>query len=218
MSAERTPEAAWRAGLSLAVVAAVCAAIVALTWSLTAGRIAANRQAMLEQQFRPVLEGVAYTRIGIDDPLTLPPPHALPGDEPARVYFAWRTGTLAAYVFEVSASGYAGPIRLLIGVTTAGEISGVRVIAHRETPGLGDRIEASRTDWIRAFDGRSLGDPPAAGWALTRDGGRFDQLTGATVTTRAVVRAVKATLVYSAGNGAALAAAARRSQQDTDDG
>lgn len=218
MSAERPARSAWRAGSILALVAAVCAASVALTWQLTAERIASNRQAMREQQFRPVLEGVAYTRLGIDDPLRLAPPHELPGDEPALVYFAWQDGTVAARVFEVTAGGYAGPIRLLIGVTPGGRVTGVRVLAHRETPGLGDRIEAARTDWILAFDGRSLGDPPPAGWSLERDGGQFEQLTGATVTTRAVVRAVRATLVYSAGNAAALDAAAQMSRQEADDG
>jgi len=72
----------------------------------------------------------------------------------------------------------------------------VRVLAHRETPGLGDVIEADRSDWIRGFAGRALGDPPLSAWALRRDGGAFDQFTGATITPRAVVRAVRDWLRY----------------------
>jgi len=109
-------------------------------------------------------------------------------------------GSTSAWVFEVSADGYSGPIRLLIGLRPDGTLTAVRVLEHRETPGLGDGIEASRSDWIRRFAGLSLGNPPAEEWALHRSGGRFEQFTGATITPRAVVRAVKSTLIYFAAH------------------
>jgi electron transport complex protein RnfG len=83
-----------------------------------------------------------------------------------------------------------------VGIDRNGEIQGVRVSAHRETPGLGDAIEAKRSDWIHDFEGRSLGNPPAEDWQVRKDGGVFDQFTGATITPRAVVRAVYRTLQY----------------------
>ena len=87
-------------------------------------------------------------------------------------------------------------------------VTGVHVLAHRETPGLGDRIESNKTDWVRQFDGRSLGDPVAGNWKIKRDGGEFDQLTGASVTPRAVVKAIRETLEYFDANSAAIFAAA----------
>jgi electron transport complex protein RnfG len=108
-----------------------------------------------------------------------------------------RAGTTVAVLLNVVApDGYAGPIRLLVAVDAAGRVLGVRVLEHRETPGLGDAIESRRSDWLRGFDGRSLVDPPRDRWEVRRDGGDFDQFTGATVTPRAVVRAVRKTLVH----------------------
>jgi electron transport complex protein RnfG len=104
--------------------------------------------------------------------------------------------TLAVLLGAVAPDGYSGAIRLLVAVGTDGRVIGVRVLEHRETPGLGDFIETRRSDWIHGFAGRSLGDPPPAGWQVRKDGGEFDQFTGATVTPRAVVRAVRNALTY----------------------
>jgi Na+-translocating ferredoxin:NAD+ oxidoreductase subunit G len=113
------------------------------------------------------------------------------------VYRARQRGRPVAVVISpVAPVGYSGPIRLLVGILADGTLSGVRVVSHRETPGLGDKVELERDDWILGFDGRSLGDPPVSRWAVRRDGGVFDQFTGATVTPRAVVRAVRDALVY----------------------
>jgi electron transport complex protein RnfG len=187
----------WRSGLTLAVLAAVCAALVALTWHFTAPRIAENEQAALEQSLTPTLEDLLYDNDLPESELVIQPPHELPGNEPVRVYRVLSQGRPVAAVFVVEEpGGYAGPIRLLIAIRYSGELSGVRVLAHRETPGLGDRIEASKSDWLLQFPGTSLEDPPRGRWTVKRDGGAFDQLTGATITTRAVVRAVKQTLLY----------------------
>ena len=110
-------------------------------------------------------------------------------------------GKPVAVLFAVTATdGYAGPIRLLVGVRADGRLSGVRVVSHDETPGLGDRIESRRSEWIFQFDGRSLADPVPAAWAIRADGGDFDQITGASVSSRAVLKAVRDTLVYFADN------------------
>ena len=100
--------------------------------------------------------------------------------------------------------GYGGPIQLLVGINYDETVAGVRVVSHRETPGLGDGIDDRRSDWVLGFDGRSLSDPPPKQWAVERDGGLFDQFTGATITPRAVVKAVRDSLVYFSADKDAL--------------
>jgi electron transport complex protein RnfG len=195
-----TPGVAKR-GITLAAIAAICATLVAATYHLTAARIAANEQAWLEKSLTPALAGIAYDGSITAAKLVLEPPHGLPGDDTAIVYRAYSGGSPAGALFAVTArGGYAGPIRILVGIDAAGRISGVRVLEHRETPGLGDGIEESRSDWVHQFDRRSLSDPPAEGWHLQVDGGEFDQLTGASVTPRAIVKALRETLIYFDAN------------------
>ncbi len=192
---------AWRSGLTLGALAAICTALVAITWHLTAPRIAENEQAALERSLEPTLSGVFYDNVATESLLVIPPPHELPGTEPVPVYRVYSEQAPVAAVFVVTEpGGYAGPIKLLIGIEYSGEVTGVRVLEHSETPGLGDLIEASRTNWLQQFPDTSLLEPPRGKWAVKRDGGAFDQITGATVTTRAVVRAIKQTLLYFEGH------------------
>ena len=186
-----------KGGVTLALIAAICTTLVAATYRLTTERIAANERAWLERSLTPALGDIDYEGSITASRLVLEPPHGLPGDDAAVIYRAYSGGEPVAALFAVTArGGYAGPIRFLVGVTVTGTVTGVRILEHRETPGLGDGIEASRSDWVHQFDGRSLGDPPPAGWRLRVDGGRFDQLTGASVTPRAVVKAIRETLLY----------------------
>ena len=104
----------------------------------------------------------------------------------------------------VAPDGYNGSIRLLVAINLDSTLAGVRVVQHRETPGLGDAIDAQRSDWILGFDGKSLTTPPRKDWKVKRDGGDFDQFTGATITPRAVVKAVKKALLYFQANGHGL--------------
>lgn len=121
----------------------------------------------------------------------------LGGSAPRRVYRALYQGQPAAAVLEtVAPGGYSGAIALLVAIDMERRVLGVRIVAHRETAGLGDQIETTKSDWLLDFAGRSLGDPPAADWSVRRDGGHFDQFTGATVTPRAVVEAVRDALLY----------------------
>jgi len=110
--------------------------------------------------------------------------------------------------FETVGQGYGGAIRVLLGVDKDGRILGARVLAHTETPGLGDKIEVDRDDWILDFDGKSLGEPPPERWAVKKDGGDFDQFSGATITPRAVVKSVKQGLELFAAHRDALTASA----------
>lgn len=125
--------------------------------------------------------------------------------EAVRVYRALRQNQTTAVAFEVSGPGYGGStIVLVMGVDPAGNILGVRVIKHAETPGLGDKLELAKSDWILSFNGRSLSNPAPQGWAVKKDGGVFDQFTGATITPRSVVGSVKHGLEFFAAHRAAL--------------
>lgn len=198
----------WKNGITLAVIAAICTALVALTWQLTAEKIESNKKAHLERSLQPALAGLFFDSSVTGSMLTIPPPHDLPGSDAAIVYRVYAGGAPVAALFAVTArDGYAGPIRLVIGIAVDGTVTGVRVIEHRETPGLGDRIETTKSDWVLQFDGHSLVSPDAAQWAIKRDGGNFDQLTGASVTPRAVIKAIKQTLGYFDTNHEAIFAA-----------
>jgi len=197
-----------RAAGILAGFAVFGALLVAITWESTAERIAANEREHLLRSLADVLPAGAYDNAVHEDYITVSHRQLLGTDNPVTVFRARQRNRPVALVLTPTApGGYSGPIRLMVGILTDGRISGVRVVAHRETPGLGDRIEIERDDWILGFDGRGLGDPPRDEWAVRRDGGEFDQFTGATITARAVVSAVRDTLIYFETNRDALFAA-----------
>lgn len=186
-----------QSGLILAAVAAICTTLVALTFNLTRDRIAANERAFLKQSLTPVLAGISFDNDISASAIVLRPPHVLPGNEDAVIYPLFAGETPVAALFVVTAAdGFAGPIKLLIGVDLNGVVSGVRALEHKETPGIGDGIDVSRSDWIFIFAGTSLEAPDRATWKIRRDEGAFDQLTGASVTSRAVVNAIDLTLRY----------------------
>lgn len=186
-----------KGGVTLAVMAAICTLLVAATYQLTADRIAANERAWLERSLEPALSGVFFEGSVTESKLLVPAPHDLPGNDTAIIYRVFAEGAPVAALFAVTArDGYAGPIRILVGVGIDGTVTGVRIVEHRETPGLGDRIDQSRSDWVYQFDGRSLVNPAEVNWLLDVDGGEFDQLTGASVTPRAVIKAIRDTLIY----------------------
>lgn len=181
----------------LAVAAAVGVAIVAYTFEHTAPQIRENEREVLLATLNEVLPANEYDNALVDDAITVTDPEMLGTTQPVTVYRAFRGGEPVAALFtSVAPDGYSGEIRLLVGVRADGRLSGVRVLAHKETPGLGDPIEIRRSDWITSFDSRALGDPPLQRWKVRRDGGVFDQFTGATITPRAVVKAVRNTLIY----------------------
>jgi len=193
--------AVWSSGVILAVLAAICTALVAVTHSTSAPRIEQNRQDFLEQSLQPVLAGIDYDGALSESTILITPPHGLPGDDEVPVYRVYAGGEPVAALFVVRArGGFSGPIRLLIGISADGEVTGVRVLEHRETPGLGDLIEAGKSDWIKQFNGKSLANPAVTGWSIKRDGGEFDQLTGASITPRAVIKAIKETMLYFEAN------------------
>lgn len=171
-------------------------AIVAYVFDQTEEQIAANERAALLDSLNQIVPAARYDNAILTDAIEVEAPELNP-DGPVTVYRA-RQGSepVAAVMSLVAPDGYAGPIKLLVGINADGTLAGVRVISHRETPGLGDAVDARRSDWVLRFAGRSLEDPPPAQWAVRKDGGVFDQFTGATITPRAVVKALKRALVY----------------------
>jgi electron transport complex protein RnfG len=204
----------WRGGIILGVLAAVCTALVANTHRYTEPLIKANDLAYLERSLKPVLGGITYEHELTKSLLDLPIPHGLPGTEAAQIYRIYADGAPAAALFIVSArDGFAGPIKLLIGVRIDGTITSVRVLQHKETPGLGDKIESEKSDWLLQFNETSLSAPDRASWLIKRDGGELDQLTGASVTPRAIIKAIKETLLYFESNSSSIFSV-RASDQD----
>lgn len=123
---------------------------------------------------------------------------------PIKVYRSRFGEGVNAVAFEMTGQGYAGAIRILMGVRSNGELLGVRVLAHAETPGLGDKIERTKSDWIDRFIGLSLTNPPPEKWAVKKDGGQFDQFSGATITPRGVVNTIRGGLEVFARNRAEM--------------
>lgn len=189
-------------GALLALVALLATALLGGTDWLTRERIAAARRQAELDALALVLPPALHDNDLLADRVTVIAPGWLGSAQPLQVHRARRAGQPAGLAIEAYApDGYAGPIRLLVGVDADGRVSGVRVIEHHETPGLGDAIEAARSDWIERFRGRSLTETR---WAVRKDGGDFDQFAGATVTPRAVVHAVRRVLQLVERHGAAL--------------
>jgi electron transport complex protein RnfG len=181
-----------RAAAILALAAAASVGLVALVHQLAAPRIAAHERAERVARLSAVLGDLRFDNDLLTDVVAVRDPELLGSDEPVPVHRARLGGRPVAALIEVVApGGYGGAIRLLVAVRPDGRLIGVRVLAHSETPGFGDGIDERRSDWITRFAGRALGDPPTERWKLRKDGGDFDQFTGATVTPRAVVGAVR---------------------------
>lgn len=187
-----------RAALVLAAAATVAVGLVALVHDAAQPSIDAARRDQQLARLTSVLGGLRYDNDPLTDTMVLGDPELFGGDAgPAIVHRVRLGGRTVALLLEVPApGGYSGTIALLVAVDPDGQLLGVRVTAHGETPGLGDFIEERRSDWIRRFDGRSLTAPPAARWRVRKDGGDFDHYTGATITSRAVVEAVRDALLF----------------------
>ena len=184
-------------GLFLLLFAVAGTALVALTEFASRDEIAANERRVLLRNLYALLPASELDNDIAADTIRLPPAPLLGTEDASTAYRARLAGEPVAVIFNsIAADGYSGRIHLLVGVYVDGSVAGVRVVKHAETPGLGDAIEVRKSPWIRGFDGKSLQNPQLEGWAVTRDGGEFDQLTGATITPRAVVNAVRDTLLY----------------------
>lgn len=203
-------------GLLLGGFGILGASLVGLSHEGTAERIARNEREALLHQLRIMIPADRVDNDMLGDVIDIAAPESL-GAAKTRVYRGRRDGApVAAVLSPVVTQGYSGPIQLIVAIHASGKLAGTRVLSHRETPGLGDKIEVERSLWILDFAGRSLGDPPPAKWKVKRDGGVFDQFTGATITPRAVVRGVKSALEYYAAHREQLFATSPPVQENND--
>ncbi len=189
----------FRSAASLALVAVIGTALLAGVDRLTKTRIAEQEKRAILDQLGQLISPDLYNNELQQDLFSFQDDLHFPKGQTVTTYRARLDGKAVAVILKmVAVNGYNGKINLLVGINENGTLCGVRVTSHKETPGLGDAIEVERNDWILGFYGRALGNPPPDGWAVKRDGGEFDQFTGATVTPRAVVQAVRLALEFFA--------------------
>ncbi|WP_417617033.1 electron transport complex subunit RsxG [Oceanisphaera sp.] len=182
--------------LTLALFALACTALVAVTHQLTRHTIVEQEQAQLLRVLDELLPEDSHDEPLFEHCVMLGNEQFLGSSEPLPVFTAVKNGQPQGYAIEaVAPDGYSGEIKLVVGVNTDGSLSGVRVLNHNETPGLGDKIELKKSAWVLGFNGKSLLGEDDMRWAVRADGGQFDAFTGATITPRAVVKAVRKVLL-----------------------
>ncbi len=185
----------WNSTWLLGLFGVLGSALVAFTHLGTADQIAANEKAVLMNNIYKLVSPEEMDNDLLNDVISIRAPEL--GSEDIMVYRARRQGEPVAVIMTpVEAPGYAGPIKLIVGIRMDGSLGGVRILAHKETPGLGDKVEEKRSDWVLGFTGKSLTDPAPERWKVKRDGGDFDQFTGATITPRSIVASTKHSLEY----------------------
>lgn len=174
-------------GVLLGGMALVASALLAGGHDRTHQEIAARATEDLQRSLSQVIPDALHDNNPASQAVTISNREG----KPVSVYQATRNGKVTAVAFEVSNAGYSGDIALILGIDRDGKLLGVRVLHHTETPGLGDKMETGKGKWIFGFDGLSLGNPPLERWKVKKDGGQFDQFTGATITPRAIVGAIR---------------------------
>ncbi len=193
----------WRSRVDYqgAILGLICAVVTLLlligqqkTYEPIQLALAEDRKAVLSQ----VLPSEYYDNDPLHDIVTLTDENF--SSKPIIVYMAKKQQQVNAVVFQIDTEGYGGTITLMIALNTSGEILGLRTLSHKETPGLADKIETDKSDWITVFNGESLQKTPGGDWAVKKDGGKFDQFTGATITPRAIVNGVVSGLEFYARN------------------
>lgn len=191
-------------------MAAITSALLVIADKQTAPDIELRHAEDVQNSLAQVIPSDMHTNNLLDDVLEVKA-----GKESRKIYLAKSDDKVVAVAFNTSAEGYAGPIDVVIGIDIKGELLGTRVLSHSETPGLGDKIEAEKDPWIFSFNGLSLSNPGESQWKVKKDGGYFDQFTGATITPRAVINAVKNGLQYFQSNKTKIFAVEKKESSPT---
>ena len=206
MSEPGAAKAALRNAAILTVFAVLFTTLMSLTYRLTRPAIEASLEQERLRLVNEVLPAERYDNSLLADWIDIAPRAALglgPQDEPLRLFRARKAGAPAALVLETAApDGYGGRIRLLLAVGADDRVIGVRVVSHKETPGLGDYIDPKKdrnktSPWIRQFDAKGFAEVAPGDWKVKKDGGRFDARAGATISARAVTHAVRRALQFA---------------------
>lgn len=186
-------------GALLFLFAVIAAAALAFTHVNTKDDIAAAERRAAKKALLEIVPQVRFDNDLLAEALDIPESaRALLGNlSDEKIYVARKNQHIVAVIIPaVAPDGYSGDIKLIAGVNVDGTLAGVRVLSHKETPGLGDKIDLKKSQWITGFDGKSLQQPTAEGWQVRKDGGEFDQFTGATITPRAVVTQIYNILMF----------------------
>ncbi|GFE84551.1 electron transport complex subunit G [Steroidobacter agaridevorans] len=186
---------------TLAIIAAVLTVGLVTFANLTRDRIARNQQVWIKQHLDALVPPQSYDNDPLVDTTEVTAPDLLGTTTPVTAYRMRKAGLpVAVAIRSIAPDGYRGPLELLVAIAPGGQLLGVQVIRHDETPGLGDAFENRDAGWLDKFRGLSLTKPPQQRWTVRRDGGDFDAFTGATITPRAIVKAVRRTLEFYQGN------------------
>lgn len=185
--------------LVLAIFALVTSLLLASTYLGTKDSISEAERRAAQKTLQEIYGAESHDNDLLADVLPVPEPYlsTLGLKSSADIHVVRQSGDLVGFIIPATApDGYSGDIRLLVGVNVDGTIAGARVLTHNETPGLGDKVDTKKSDWILDFDGKSLNNPKEELWKVKKDKGYFDQFTGATITPRAVVNRVYKTLIF----------------------
>ncbi len=186
-----------RNGLVLTLFALLVTGLISLTFIGTQDTIAAQQQQKLRDTLHAIIDANSYDNVPELDCVNVKDAALLGNNDSKTIYRATKQGQpVAAAIMTTAPDGYSGNIQIVVGITGDGTVTGTRVLEHKETPGLGDKIDLRVSDWILNFAGKVLSDDTLAMWKVKKDGGQFDQFTGATITPRAVVGAVRRAVEY----------------------
>ena len=212
---KRIARSTLQTAINLVFFAVLATAILASVFFMTRDAIKKSEDAEKMKLINQIVPASLFDNDIIKDTLTIPADELLGTEDATLAYRARLKGEDSAVVLEsVAPDGYSGRIWLILAVRANGELAGVRVVTHKETPGLGDYIELTKSNWIRGFDGKSRAVYTDADWKVKKDGGQFDYMAGATITPRAVVKAVNKALIYFEQNRDKLFAAVEPKKEE----
>ncbi len=198
---KRIARSTLQTAVNLVFFAVIGTAILASTFFMTHDAIVKSEEAEKLKLIMQIVPSSLFDNDVIQDTMSVPASELLGTADTTTAYRARLKGEPSAVVLEaIAPDGYSGKIFLILAVRANGELAGVRVVAHKETPGLGDYIELPKSPWIKGFDGKSRETYKDADWKVKKDGGQFDYMAGATITPRAVVKAVNKALIYFGEN------------------
>ena len=198
---KRIARSTLQTAINLVFFAALGTAMLASVFFMTHDAIVKAEEGEKLKLIMQIMPPTLFDNDIVQDKLSLPANELLGTDDVTTAYRARLKGEPSAVVLSaIAPDGYGGKISLILAVRANGELAGVRVVTHKETPGLGDYIELPKSPWIKGFDGKSLAVYKDADWKVKKDGGKFDYMAGATITPRAVVKAVHKALIYFSEN------------------
>ncbi|MDO6564298.1 electron transport complex subunit RsxG [Amphritea sp. 1_MG-2023] len=191
--------------VGLSIFAVITSGAIALTQLSTHEQIQINEREARAKALYQIVPQASIENNLLEDTVSINSPSLTGSAAAVEIFRARRHGQVSTVIIPVTApDGYTGNIDMIVGINADESVAGVRVLAHKETPGLGDKVELKKSDWLLSFDGQHYEGNDDPSWAVKKDGGRFDQFTGATITPRAVVNATARAIHYFREHKAAL--------------